>query len=255
MNDLLLNVENLTVKFGGLTAVDKVSLQVKPNELVAIIGPNGAGKTTLFNTLTGIYQPTLGNIFFDEKKILKMKPSDITSLGMARTFQNIRLFKELTVLDNVLIARHTRLRYSFFSGIFRTKSFFQIENETRKEAVELLKIFNLEHKKDFLSKNLPYGEQRKLEIARALFSNPKLLLLDEPAAGMNPTETAELAKLIEEINKKFSTAIILIEHDMNLVMRISRHIYVLNYGKLIASGTPSEVQNNSDVIKAYLGSV
>ena len=255
MSNLLLHVEDLTVKFGGLVAVDKVSLKVKESELVAIIGPNGAGKTTLFNTLTGIYHPTTGSISFDGKKLLKMKPSDITSLGMARTFQNIRLFKELTVLDNVLIARHTRLRYSFFSGIFRTKSFFKIENETRREAIELLKIFNLEHKKDFLSKNLPYGEQRKLEIARALFSHPKLLLLDEPAAGMNPTETAELAKLIEEINTKFSTAIILIEHDMNLVMKISRHIYVLNYGKLIADGTPSEVQNNNEVIKAYLGSV
>lgn len=249
----LLEVKNVTMRFGGLTAVRDVSFVVNPTDLVAVIGPNGAGKTTLFNTITGIYSPTEGSVTFNGEKVNAKKASAITDLGIARTFQNIRLFNNLTVLDNIKIARHTRIEYSFFDGIFKTKKYRDEEKKITKDSIELLKLFHLEDKKNLLAKNLPYGAQRKLEMARALATKPKLLLLDEPAAGMNPTETKELSNLIKFIREKFQIAVILIEHDMNLVMQIAEKIHVLDYGNLIASGAPVEIQNNKKVIEAYLG--
>lgn len=249
----LLEVKNVTMRFGGLTAVRDVSFVVNPTDLVAVIGPNGAGKTTLFNTITGIYSPTEGSVTFNGEKVNAKKASAITDLGIARTFQNIRLFNNLSVLDNIKIARHTRIEYSFFDGIFKTKKYRDEEKKITEDSIELLKLFQLEDKKNLLAKNLPYGAQRKLEMARALATMPKLLLLDEPAAGMNPTETKELSNLIKFIREKFKIAVILIEHDMNLVMQIAEKIHVLDYGNLIASGSPVEIQNNKKVIEAYLG--
>jgi branched-chain amino acid transport system ATP-binding protein len=249
----LLKVENVTMKFGGLTAVNNVSFNVNNKDLVAVIGPNGAGKTTLFNMITGIYTPTTGKVFLDGECLNSRNASDITSSGIARTFQNIRLFNNLSVIDNIRIARHTRIRYSFFDGIFKTKRYKQEEDEITKDAIELLSLFNLDSKKDLLAKNLPYGAQRKLEMARALATKPKILLLDEPAAGMNPTETKELSELIRFIRDKFQIAVILIEHDMKLVMEIAEKIFVLDYGNLISSGSAYEVQNDKKVIEAYLG--
>ena len=249
----LIEINQVTMKFGGLTAVKDVSFNVGTNDLIAIIGPNGAGKTTLFNMITGIYEPSISEIKLLGEKISAKKPSDITQLGIARTFQNIRLFNHLTVIDNIKIARHTRIQYSFFDGIFRTKKYKTEEEKITNESLEVLKLFHLDDKKDYLAKNLPYWAQRKLEMARALATQPKLLLLDEPAAGMNPTETKELSNLIKFIREKFQIAVILIEHDMNLVMEIAEKIYVLDYGNLIASGAPSEIQNNKKVIEAYLG--
>lgn len=254
MNSLpILKLNNVTMKFGGLTAVSDVSFDVGPRDLVAVIGPNGAGKTTLFNTITGIYTPTMGSVFFNQKNLKGSNSSDITKLGIARTFQNIRLFKNLTVLDNIRLAKHTRIKYGFWSGIFKTKTYKEEEKKIEAECMELLKLFKLDDKADFLAKNLSYGAQRKLEMARALATEPKLLLLDEPAAGMNPTETKDLTELIHFIRDHFNIAIILIEHDMKLVMEIAEKIFVLDYGNLIASGTPSEIQNNKKVIEAYLG--
>lgn len=249
----LLEIKNVTMRFGGLTAVKDVSFNVGPTDLVAVIGPNGAGKTTLFNTITGIYTPTEGSVTFNGDKMNAKKASDITYLGIARTFQNIRLFNNLTVIDNIRIARHTRVNYSFFDGIFKTKKYREEEKKITEDALELLKLFHLDEKRNYLAKNLPYGAQRKLEMARALATQPRLLLLDEPAAGMNPTETKELSNLIKFIREKFRIAVILIEHDMNLVMQIAEKIHVLDYGNLIASGTPVEIQNNKKVIEAYLG--
>lgn len=249
----LLALENVTMKFGGLTAVNDVCLKVFPHDLVAVIGPNGAGKTTLFNTITGIYNPTTGCVKFSDHDLKNTKSSDITALGIARTFQNIRLFKNLTVLDNIKLAKHTRIHYGFWSGIFRSKKFKEEEKKIEAECIELLKLFGLESKKDFYAKNLAYGQQRKLEMARALATEPKLLLLDEPAAGMNPTETKELTELIHLIRDKFNIAIILIEHDMKLVMEIAEKIFVLDYGNLIAEGSAKEIQSNKRVIEAYLG--
>lgn len=253
----LLEVKELTKNFGGLAAVSNVDFAIEENELVGLIGPNGAGKTTFFNLLTGVYVPTEGTIELeiDNKKVLLngKAPYKITDLGLARTFQNIRLFKELTVIDNVLIAMHSTMGENTFHSLLRTPTYYRKEAEMREKALELLAIFELEKKHDVLAKNLPYGEQRRLEIVRALATNPKILFLDEPAAGMNPQETAELTALIRKIQKDFKITVVLIEHDMSLVMNVCERIYVLEYGRLLAKGTPEEIQKNPAVIKAYLG--
>lgn len=249
----LLELEHVTMKFGGLTALSDVGFKVYPRDLVAIIGPNGAGKTTLFNTITGIYTPSTGSVSLGQKNLKNIKSSTITELGIARTFQNIRLFKNLSVIDNIKLAKHTRIQYGFWTGIFRNKKFHEEEKKIEAECLKLLALFKLDDKKDYLAKNLAYGQQRKLEMARALATEPKLLLLDEPAAGMNPTETKELTELIHLIRDQFNIAIILIEHDMKLVMGLAEKIFVLDYGNLIAEGSPAEIQNNKRVVEAYLG--
>lgn len=253
----LLTVNKLTKNFGGLTAVSHVNLELHENELVGLIGPNGAGKTTLFNLLTGVYEPTSGDVLFDiegkEKRLNGLKPYKIANIGLARTFQNIRLFKELTVLDNVLIAMREVEKSSFIANVLRLPKYYKIENQLIEEAKKILAIFQLEDKLTTLARNLSYGEQRRLEIVRALATQPKILFLDEPAAGMNPQETAELTSLIYRIQKEFQLTIILIEHDMNLVMDVCERIYVLEYGQVIAEGTPDEIKGNPRVIEAYLG--
>lgn len=255
----VLKVENISILFGGLKAVLDFNLTLEQGELLGLIGPNGAGKTTVFNMLTGVYMPTSGDIFLNDLKnnepvsIIHKKPYKITQMGIGRTFQNIRLFKELSVLDNVRIAHHFNVTYRAFDSFFRTPSFFKGEKEITDESLELLKIFKIDQKANLLSKNLPYGEQRKLEIVRALATKPKLLLLDEPAAGMNPNETQDLMKLITNVQDQFKLTILLIEHDMNLVMGICKRIIVLDYGQMIAEGNPAEISRNPRVIKAYLG--
>ena len=275
MSKNVLKVENATMQFGGVVAVDNLNLEINEGEIVALIGPNGAGKTTAFNVVTGVYQPTNGAVWFNGEKIIenhpqgKMKklykgqhdgeytgvlaptPDKITKLGMARTFQNIRLWKSQTVFNNVLIAKHCRATSNVFSATFRMNR--KEEAAQRQHVEELLKIVGLYDVKDELATSLPYGKQRRLEIARALAAEPQLLLLDEPAAGMNPQETDELTAFIGEIRDKFNLTVFLIEHHMNLVMGISDRIYVLDFGKLIAEGTPAEIQNNQRVIDAYLG--
>ena len=253
----LLEVKGLTKNFDGLSAVSNVSLKAEKGELIGLIGPNGAGKTTFFNLLTGVYVPTEGTIELETengKTLLNgIAPNKITELGLARTFQNIRLFKDLTVLENVMVAMHAHKGNSLFSSLFRTKAYYETEKMMKEEALELLKIFNLESFAQDKAKNLAYGQQRELEIVRALATKPKILFLDEPAAGMNPQETANLTRLIAQIQEQFGLTVVLIEHDMSLVMEICQRLYVLEYGRLLAHGTPEEIKKNPDVIRAYLG--
>ncbi|MBL1159863.1 ABC transporter ATP-binding protein [Streptococcus suis] len=249
----LLEVKDLTKNFGGLTAVGDVIMELHEGELVGLIGPNGAGKTTLFNLLTGVYEPSEGTISLAGTILNGKAPSKIASLGLGRTFQNIRLFKNMTVLENVLIGLGNHGKSEVFASFFRLPAFYKNEEALKTKAIELLKIFDLDGDADTLAKNLPYGQQRRLEIVRALATEPKILFLDEPAAGMNPQETAELTQLIRKIKEEFGITIILIEHDMSLVMEVTERIYVLEYGRLIAHGTPEEIRNNKRVIEAYLG--
>lgn len=250
---VLLQTSGVSKVFGGLKAVSNFDIHIDKGELIGLIGPNGAGKTTAFNLLTGVYQPTTGTIDFNGKSLIGLKPHQITQRGIARTFQNIRLFSELSVLDNVKIAYGAHVRYSLLESVFRMGRYMKEEREITQKSMDLLKIFKLDDKADEVAKNLPYGAQRRLEIARALATKPQLLLLDEPAAGMNPQETHELMEMISWIRKEFALSILLIEHDMSLVMGICERIYVLEYGAIIASGTPDEIKNNKEVIRAYLG--
>ena len=250
---VVLKTENLGIAFGGLQALSNFELEVAGHELIGLIGPNGAGKTTVFNLLTGIYKPTSGKIYIDGVETEARKANEMVKKGIVRTFQNIRLFKKLTVLENVKTAFNKDMKYSVLSALFRLPSYWREEQSTDEKARALLEVFELSGDADTQAGNLPYGKQRKLEIARALATSPKALLLDEPAAGMNPTETAELMATIRLIRDKFGLAVVLIEHDMSLVMGICERIVVLDHGQIIARGTPYEVANNPQVITAYLG--
>lgn len=249
----LLKVDNVSMIFGGLRAVSNLSMYINKGELIGLIGPNGAGKTTAFNMITGVYTPSEGDVYFNGVKSSGKKSYQVTQLGMARTFQNIRLFSELSVIDNVKIAYNMHVTYNLVDAIIRDKKYLNEEDFITQKAMDLLKIFHLEGEANEVAKNLPYGKQRRLEIARALATEPKLLLLDEPAAGMNPQETHELMEMIRWIREKFDLSILLIEHDMGLVMGVCERIYVLEYGMKIAEGTPEEIKHNSRVIEAYLG--
>lgn len=253
MSKDILSVENITMQFGGVVAVNNLSLHIPEGQIVALIGPNGAGKTTVFNMLTGVYRPTDGGIRLDGQNLIGKKPHEICKMGVARTFQNIRLFSELSVLDNVKTGLHNQITYSFAESMFHLGSYRKKEKQMDEKAMELLSVFGLESVADYRAANLPYGKQRKLEIARALATEPKLLLLDEPAAGMNPNETEELMETIEVVRKRFGVTVLLIEHDMKLVSGICEYLYVLNFGRLLAEGTPKEVLSNPEVVKAYLG--
>lgn len=249
----LLEVKSLGISFGGLRAVDDFNLKIEKGQLYGLIGPNGAGKTTVFNMLTGVYKPTDGSIFLDGENITGKKTIDINKHGIARTFQNIRLFHQQSVIDNVKIGLHNEHTYSTLSGILRLPSYRKTEKIMNEKAMELLEVFDLQDEADILASNLPYGKQRKLEIARALATDPKLLLLDEPAAGMNPNETKELMETIRFVRDKFDMTVLLIEHDMKLVSGICEKLTVLNFGQVLAQGKTSDVLNNPEVIKAYLG--
>jgi branched-chain amino acid transport system ATP-binding protein len=275
MAENILDMDKITIKFGGLTAVDTLSMYINKGELVGLIGPNGAGKTTVFNVITGIYSPTSGKVFFKGIDITGLKPQLINQIGIARTFQNIRLFSDMTVLENTMVGQHSYFtnwkalkflhlhdpkkyprpswRPWLFSAILKTPDYMRVEKEMKERALDLLRKMDLQRYADFKASSLPYGQQRKLEIARALATNPTLLILDEPAAGMNPQESQELLESIKKIMEDFSLTILLIEHDMKFVMNICERIYVLDYGKLISHGNPEAVQNDKKVIEAYLG--
>ncbi len=250
---LVLDVRNLGIDFGGLTAVDSFSVSLGPTEICGLIGPNGAGKTTIFNLLTGVYQPTRGSVLINGIDTKGMSTHKVTKLGIARTFQNIRLFTDMSVLDNVKVGMHNQIKCSFASSLFRLPGYFAAEKRANARAMELLDFMGLADLADQKAGSLPYGVQRRLEIVRALATNPSIILLDEPAAGMNPSETTELMHQIRRIRDTFHIAIFLIEHDMNLVMNVCETIAVLNYGRLIAKGTPEEIRQNPTVIEAYLG--
>ena len=249
----LLEVKNLSISFGGLKAVDNFHINIEKGQLYGLIGPNGAGKTTIFNLLTGVYKPNAGSIVLDDVNITGKSTIEINQAGIARTFQNIRLFKDMSVLDNVKAGLHNHHKYSTVEGIFRLPRYFKIEKEMDEEAMNLLKVFDLDKECDFKASNLPYGKQRKLEIARALATEPMLLLLDEPAAGMNPNETAELMDTIRFVRDNFNMTVLLIEHDMKLVSGICEKLTVLNFGQVLREGATSDVLHDPEVIKAYLG--
>ena len=255
METFVLETKNLGISFGGLKAVQDVNLQVKKNQIYGLIGPNGAGKTTIFNMITGVYRPTSGAVFLNGEKLNGDSQEKINHKGVARTFQNIRLFNNMTVVRNVMVGLNNQLQYrcSLFESIFRLPRHFRAEREMRKRAKEILKIFDLEEDRNNLAYNLPYGKQRKLEIARALATNPKLLLLDEPAAGMNPNETEELMETIRSVRDTFDVTVLLIEHDMKFVSGLCDEITVLNFGTTLAHGTANEVLNDPEVVKAYIG--
>ncbi|CDA73885.1 amino acid/amide ABC transporter ATP-binding protein 1 HAAT family (TC 3.A.1.4.-) [Ruminococcus sp. CAG:579] len=249
----LLEVKNLGISFGGLRAVDEFNITIEKGQLYGLIGPNGAGKTTIFNMLTGVYKPTDGTILLDGENITGKSTIEINRAGIARTFQNIRLFKDMTVLDNVKVALHNHYKYSVLTGILRLPKYFKTEKLMNEKAMEMLKVFELEDKAELTASGLPYGEQRRLEMARALATEPKLLLLDEPAAGMNPNETAELMDMIRLVRDKFGMTVLLIEHDMSLVSGICEKLTVLNFGQMLCEGKTENVLSDPDVIKAYLG--
>lgn len=254
MSNTILEMKNVGIQFGGLKAVDGFSINLKEKELVGLIGPNGAGKTTVFNILTGVYEHTEGDYILDGEKLKKISTSKLVRKGLARTFQNIRLFADMTVIENVIVAMNYNMNYGLLTSALRLPRYWKEENKCREKAIDLLKIFNLDQYANSLAGNLPYGKQRQLEIARAMATDPKVLLLDEPAAGMNPTETEELMNIIKFIRDKFGICVLLIEHDMNLVLGICERLIVLDHGRIIAKGNPHEVVKDKKVVEAYLGS-
>ena len=253
MNEAVLEAKDISISFGGLKAVDKVSFEINNGEIMGLIGPNGAGKTTIFNLITQFYKLDEGEIFFIGDDITKLRPHNIIKKGISRTFQNVELFKSMTVMDNLLVGQHSIIDYNIVQGIFRTKKVKEEEKKAREKAYEILKILGIEEYALFYASHLPYGIQKLVELGRALVSNPKLIILDEPAAGMNDVETKEFSKKILQVKENFDLTILLIEHDMSVVMSICDRVIVLNFGKRIAYGTPEEIQSNPEVIKAYLG--